>query len=151
MTSRDALEKNIANVKCQVMKNLQNYTKKHANDGAYIRKRRDREDAYQNGKYVKIEKDEVIINLLNGPIIGIKGEKKSIIMNKKTDLVCGDATPSVAYTHTKAANGNVFKCTIASEIDAGLKVSLLLVNLRRNQVSERNKQGNKVMRRLYMR
>ncbi len=101
------------------MKNLQNYTKKHANDGAYIRKRRDREDAYQNGKYVKIKKDEVIINLLNGPIIGIKGEKKSIIMNEKTDLVCGDATSSVADTTTKAANGNVFKCTIASEIDGG--------------------------------
>jgi len=51
---KGCIGKNIANVKCQVMKNLQNYTKKHANDGAYIRKRRDREDAYQNGKYVKI-------------------------------------------------------------------------------------------------
>jgi hypothetical protein len=95
--------------KCQVPSN-EELTKNRA----YIRKRRDREDAYQNGKYVKIKKDEVIINLLNGPIIRIKGEKKSIIMNEKTDLVCGDATSSVAYTHTKAADGNVFKCTIAS-------------------------------------
>jgi len=49
------------------------------NDGAYIRKRHNLKDAYQNEKYVKIKKDETIINLLHGPASQIIGEKKKCI------------------------------------------------------------------------
>jgi hypothetical protein len=45
---------------------LTKYTKIHGNDGAYICKKRSHDDAYVDGKYVKIKRDELIINLLQG-------------------------------------------------------------------------------------
>jgi hypothetical protein len=62
------------------------------NDGAYIRKRHNLKDAYQNEKYVKIKKDETIINLLHGPASQIIGEKKKCIeLDKHYDSDCNDA------------------------------------------------------------